>query len=205
MKVVVLNWIDYLGMGARYVERMRGMVSQHLKHPHDFVEVTEKELPEGRSGWFNKLHLLEMFDGEVLYLDLDLDITASIDHLVELGRTDPSKIWARNDFSYPITSGAMVKPGFAGPLMSNGREATINSSVMYWCGRKDMSGADELIGIVHGDQGIITTLFWPDGIRLFPDESIHSYKYHCMRGLGSAPITVFHGRPKPHEVSGWTQ
>jgi hypothetical protein len=180
------------------------MVSEHLTMPCKFVEITEKELPEGRVGWFNKLHLLEMFDGEVLYLDLDLNITGNIDPLVVLGRTDPNKLWARNDFSYPVVQSSTIrKPGFAGPMMNNGREQTINSSVMYWSGKKDMSGAEDLIATTHGDQGIITQLLWPDGIRLFPDEYIDSFKYHRMRGLGSAPITVHHGNPKPHQVSGW--
>src|SRR5690606_8893669 len=201
LTVAVLNWRDYQGRGQWYVDRMRAQVGQHLTIPHRFVEVTERDLPEGRTGWFNKLYLLEMFDGEVLYLDLDVDVVANIDHLVELGRSDPGRIWARNDFSYPVTIEARVsRPGYAGPLMHNGREATINSSVMYWRGRKDMSGAEALIPVTHGDQGIITALFWPDGIGLFPEESIRSYKYHVQRGLGTGSITVYHGRPKPHDL-----
>ena len=191
MNVVVLNWKCYLGMGAVYVERMRRMVAEHLTIPHEFVEVTERDLPEGRNGWFNKLHLLEMFDGEVLYLDLDVTILSNIDRIVEVARTDPTRIWARNDFSYPL------------PPCRNGREATINSSVMLWNGRKDMSGAETLIPVTHGDQGIITQLFYPGHIGLLPENLIKSYKYHVLRGLGKAPIIVYHGAPKPHEVGGW--
>jgi hypothetical protein len=203
LKVVVLNWRDYLGMGAEYVSRMRRMVDKHLTIPYEFVQVTERDITSDKEGWFCKLDLLEMFDGQVLYLDLDLHISGSIDHLVELARTAPTKIWSRNDFSYPVTLNSKVSgAGYAGPMMNNGREQTINSSVMYWRGRKDMSGAEQLIATTHGDQGIITQLFWPEGIRLFPDDWIDSYKYHRMRGLGSAPITCFHGRPKPHEVAG---
>jgi hypothetical protein len=205
LQVVCLNWQDYLGMGHEYVDRLRRMVDQHLTIAHTFTVVTEDDLPEGRDGWFNKLHLLEMFDGEVLYLDLDVDITGSVDHIVELARTDPSKIWARNDFSYPVTDKCqVVSDGYAGPLMNNGREATINSSVMIWNGRKDMSGVtEEMLKTIHGDQGIITRLFWPEGIGLLPEYSIRSYKYHILRGHESGAITVYHGTPKPHQVEGW--
>lgn len=176
-------------MGETYVSRMRNMVARNLTIPHRFVEVTEKDLPQGRTGWFNKLHLLEMFDGEVLYFDLDVVIAANIDHLVEFARRDKSKIYARDDYSYPVT-----KPSF-------GREATVNSSVMYWCGRKDMTGAEALIPTTHGDQGIITQLFWPHGLALFPSDSIRSFKYGMMRdGLPLAPITVMHGEPKNHQL-----
>lgn len=188
LTVCVLNWRNYLGRGAEYVAKMRSMVARHLTIPHRFVEVTERDLPSGRSGWFNKLHLLEMFDGEVLYLDLDVVLTDCIDEVVLVGRSARHRIWARDDWSYPVT-----RP-------SNGREATINSSVMYWSGRKDMTGAAELIPETHGDQGIITQLFWPDGIGLLPDHLVKSYKYDTLRGRGMAPICVFHGEPKPHQV-----
>jgi hypothetical protein len=199
VKVVCLNWRDYLGMGDLYVSTLKGMVAEHLTLPYEFVEVTEHDLPEGREGWFCKLHLLEMFDGPVLYLDLDVVINSNIDHLVEIAAQDPSRIWARNDFSYPVSANSrVVGDGYAGPLMANGRESTINSSVMLWHGRKDMAGVDQMIPHFHGDQGIITRLFWPDGIGLLPESSVKSYKYH---GEGQGAITVYHGSPKPHEVA----
>lgn len=187
--VCVLNWNDYLGRGAEYVEKMRSMVERHLRVPHFFEVVTERELPQGRTGWFNKLYLLEMFDGPVLFLDLDVVITDDISKLVWLGMSMPNRIWARDDWSYPVSN------------PRNGREATINSSVMFWTGRKDMTGAEKLIPVTHGDQGIITQLFWPDGIALFHPDLIKSYKYDYLQGRGYGPITVFHGEPKPHQVS----
>lgn len=191
LTVACLNWRDYLGRGDAYVARLRGMVEQHLTVTHEFVEVTERDVPPGRIGWFNKLHLLEMFDGPVLFLDLDVTILSNIDSLVEIAQGDPSRIWARNDFSYPL------------PPSQNGRESTINSSVMLWHGRKDMGGAEWLIPVTHGDQGIITQLFWPHGIGLLPEDMVKSYKYHERAGKGTAPIMVYHGSPKPHELPGW--
>jgi len=190
LKVVCLNWKNYLGRGAEYVEKMRNMVARNLTIPHEFFEITERDLPPGRVGWFNKLDLLDLFEDEVLYLDLDIVITGNIDRVVEVGRTDPGRIWARDDWSYPVTA---PRPG---------REATINSSVMFWTGRKDMTDAERLIPVTHGDQGIITQLFWPDGIGLLPAELVRSYKYDHLQGNGHWPICVMHGNPKPHEIRG---
>ena len=189
LTVVCLNWKDYLGRGREYVDKLHNGVRRHLSVPFSFWEVTERTVPAGLDGWFNKLSLLEMFDGDVLYLDLDVILTANIDHLVKVLDKDRTKIWARDDWSYPVTN-----PRF-------GKEATINSSVMLWHGRKDMAGADKLIPVTHGDQGIITQLFWPKGIGLLPGESVQSYKYQVRdQGAPLAPIVVCHGNPKCHEL-----
>lgn len=196
LEVVCLNWNNYLGLGQLYVSRLQNMVRRHLTVPHRFIEVTEHELPKGREGWFNKLALLKMFD-EALYFDLDVVISGSVDHLVELGRSDPTRLWARNDFSYPINpNDEIVRDGFAGPMMQNGREATINSSVMYWKGKRHVPQREG----VHGDQGCITAALWPDGIGLFPNDSIRSYKYDWLRKKHYGPVTVMHGTPKNHQV-----
>jgi hypothetical protein len=188
LTVVALNWKNYLGRGHEYVSKLQAGVKRHLSVPFKFVEVTESDLPAGRTGWFNKLHLLEMFDGDVLYLDLDVILTGDITPLVDTLTTDRSRIWARDDWSYPVTN-----PRY-------GREATINSSVMLWHGRRDMSAAAPLIPVTHGDQGIITQLFWPKGIGLLPTQYVKSYKYDVMRGATAGPIVVCHGNPKPHEI-----
>ena len=191
LTVCCLNWHNYLGRGAEYVGKLRRGVERHLTVPHTFREVTEADLPTGRTGWFNKLHLLELFDGDVLYLDLDVIVTGCLDPFVDIFKTDTSRIWARDDWSYPVTNPRI------------GLEATINSSVMLWSGRKDMGRLTQrMIDTTHGDQGIITQLFWPHGISLLPGEMVKSYKYDLGRGgQGPGPITVFHGSPKPHQVT----
>jgi hypothetical protein len=189
LTVVCLNWRNYLGRGEDYVGKLRRGVERHLSGPYTFREVTEADLPAGRKGWFNKLHLLEMFDGEVLYLDLDVIVSGSLDPFVGCLRSDPSRIWARDDWSYPISQ------------PRHGREATINSSVMLWRGRRDMARAEALIPVTHGDQGIITQLFWPNGIGLLPGDWVKSLKYDVWKGRSPGPVTVFHGDPKPHIVT----
>lgn len=198
MKVVCLNWNNYLGRGAEYVGKLENMVRRNLTLPYEFVCLTEDDLPEGKRGWWNKLTLLEMFDGEVLYLDLDLVIGANIDHLVRLARTDPTRIWMRDDFSYSIVNpradlDAYTRRQLGGP-------GCCNSSVMMWSGKRDMSGAAGMVADMHGDQNVISAMFWPDGIGLWPKESVKSYKYHVLRGLGWGDITVMHGEPKNHQI-----
>lgn len=191
LSVVLLNWNDYLGRGAQYVDRMRAMINRHLSEPHEIVVVTEHDVRSAHTGWFCKLDLFEMFDGEVLYLDLDVVISGNIDCLVEYPRQiGRDCIYARDDWSYPVTN-----------PRGGGLEETINSSVMYWRGVRDMSAADALIPETHGDQGILTQLFWAKGgINLYPSEWIKSYKYDYLQGRGYSPICVMHGNPKQHEV-----
>ena len=190
LTVVALNWNDYLGRGMQYVTRMRNMVERNLTVPHEFIEVTERDIRTDKTGWFVKLDLLRMFPGDVLYLDLDVVITANIDALVRLAQTDRTKIWARDDWSYSI-----VNP-------QSGREATINSSVLLWSGYKDLSRlTPAMLRDTHGDQGIITQLFWPAGIGLLPNHLVQSYKYGmCRNGEPPAPIVVMHGEPKNHQI-----
>ena len=189
LTVCCLNAGNYLSRGAEYVAKLRRGVERNLTVPYEFIEVTET--PDNYPvGWFKKLTLLTMFDGDVLYLDLDVIVSGSLDRLVDIFGTDKSRIWARDDWSYPVTNPRI------------GLEATINSSVMLWSGRKDMSRLTQrMIDTTHGDQGIITQLFWPNGIGLLPGELVKSYKYDVGRGgQEPGPVTVFHGQPKPHQV-----
>lgn len=191
MNVVCLNWNDYLGRGAEYVSKLRNMVARNLTLPYTFEVVTEEDLPFQRDSWWNKLTLFDMFHDETLYLDLDVVITANINHLVERARTDRDRVWMRDDFSYSI-----VKPrqdldeDFKRFL---GGAGCCNSSVMLWNGVYHFERDPEC----HGDQNVITRELWPDHVGLLPYASIKSYKYHPGE---VAPIVVFHGEPKPHEV-----
>ena len=72
---------------------------------------------------------------------------------------------------------------------------------MIWRGKRDMSGAADKVAEMHGDQNVISAMFWPDGIGLLPNDSVRSYKYHVMRGLGWGDITVMHGEPKNHQLA----
>lgn len=73
----------------RWVNRLSRMVRENLTIPHRFVCLTDdasglqcntKTLPAGLQGWYAKLSLFRprLFDGPVLYLDLDVLITGSM-------------------------------------------------------------------------------------------------------------------------------
>jgi len=201
MKVVCLNWNNYLGRGDEYVSKLRNMVARHLTIPYEFIVVTEADLPTGKEGWWNKLSLLRMYGdvGTVLYLDLDVVISGNIDHLITLARTNRSKLWMRDDFSYSI-----VEPRIDDPetIKLLGGRGCCNSSVIIYHSKLNLSGVTpQMLAEMHGDQNVLTHLFWPHCIGLLPNDSIKSYKYHWQQDKGYGPITVFHGTPKNHEVN----
>lgn len=191
---------------AEYVVKLRNMCRRNLP-AHDFVCVTEEpvegvecrpllcELPH----WWQKIGLFRpgAFAGDVLYLDLDVVITGPLGGLVALLDEDRSRLWALDDFGYPLTN---PRRGI-GPDMRRtlGGDGTVNSSVMLWHGDVARAVWDrfvpEKMDEVHGDQNWITQALWP-AINLIPKHWASSYKYG-----GAGVIRVFHGEPKPHQVS----
>jgi len=205
MRVVCVKWGNKYG--PEWVLRLRKMVERNFKFD-EFVCMTDKpidgvdcvECPDGKPTWWSKVGLFEpgKFPGDNLYLDLDVVITAGLQPLVDAFLTDPTKVWARDDFSYSLLN---PKPGIGGHMRTLlGGDGTVNSSVMLWrddAGRKvwdDFTPAkmDE----VHGDQNWITQALWPDQLALLPNDQICSYKYHIQRGENPRAVVVFHGDPK---------
>jgi len=204
LTVVCVKWGDRYG--PSYVTKLQSMCRRHLP-PHQFLCITESPVDGvwcapllcDLSGWWQKLGLFQpgRFTGDVLYLDLDVVITRSLCGMVSLLDTDRSRLWALDDFSY-----SLVKPRQGlGDHVKNmlGGEGTVNSSVMMWHGD---AAADvwrkftpEVMSVLHGDQNFITQALWPN-INLIPREWATSYKYG-----GEGAIRVFHGTPKPPDVS----
>ena len=163
---------------ASHVERLREMVAQALSISYRFVCVDDSPLP----GWWAKISLFEpgRFQGRVLYLDLDVTVTGSLDDLASF----PAPFVAIRDF---------INPG-------------LNSSVMAW----DAEIADhihagftpDIMDRFHGDQGYITEQM-PNAAK-FPLGWCISYRGSVQprnRVPKSARVVVFHGRPNPWEVS----
>ncbi len=210
MKVVCVKWGDRYG--SEWVLRLRGMVRQKLTIAHDFECFTDKPvagiecrpLTSGLPTWWSKLELLKpgTFAGDVLYLDLDVVLTANIDRAVEVARTDKSKLWMRDDFSYSLRN---PRQGLdARQVEMLGGHGCCNSSVMVWHGDAPRAAWDQFTPDVmekqHGDQNHISRVLWPEKIGFLPDDLVGSYKYGQMRGEAVAPITVFHGSPKMNEL-----
>ncbi len=210
LTVACVKWGDKYG--GEYVHRLRRGVERHLARPHRFVCFTEnpvddvecRELPSELPTWWSKVGLFRpgVLDGEVLYLDLDVVLTGSIDPLPML-LEEADGLWARDDFSYSLrTPRHDLDVAFRKFL---GGAGTVNSSVMLWRGDCCRSIWDEftpaVMQEVHGDQNYISRLLWPRGqIHFIPDDYVGSFKYGRLRNEAVRPVTVFHGNPKPPDL-----
>jgi hypothetical protein len=189
LTVACVNHNDYLGMGDEYVDRLRTRVGWNLTYPHSFRILTEKDIPEGITGWWAKLALFKpgMFDpGErIVYIDLDTVIVGNIDFLAEYD----------GEF-------AALKDFYEHPHM--------NSAIMAWeAGTLDhiwqgWTRAGRPQWDKRGDQRFIEAMQperdqWQD---MHPGKIV-SYKGD-VRKTGKVPeaasIICFHGAPRPHEV-----
>jgi len=181
------------GYGRAWVQRLERMVRANLTVPHRFVCLTDadygltcrtKKLPAGLrfgAGWWAKLALFQrgMFEGTVLYLDLDTLIVGDLDFVAN---------W-NGDF-------AILRDFY--------RPEGYGSGVMLWT--KPMPYVwDEWIergAPQHplGDQGWMEQAV-PNAHRLqdvFPGKFV-SYKVHCQERdevPEGAAVVSFHGAPK---------
>ncbi len=209
LTVCCLKWGDKYG--PEYVERLRNGVRRHLPVPHQFVCFTEapvdgiecRQLPSDLPSWWAKIGLTKpgLLEGDILYLDLDVVLTASILPLVALLEQGPGP-WCRDDFSYSLrTPRHDLDADFRRYL---GGVGTVNSSVMLW--RDDAmrkvwdEWRPEFMEQCHGDQNVISRTLGIDGIRFIPDELVTSYKYARLRGSPDGAVVVFHGTPKPPDL-----
>lgn len=210
LSVVCVKWGDKYGPG--YVTKLRDAVTRNLEESHRFLCVTDSPvegvecwpLTCGLPTWWQKLGLLQagMFAGDVFYLDLDVVATAALDPFVACLRSDPTRLWTLDDFSYSLLRPKPdVDPETARLLGGTG---TVNSSVMLWRGDVPRAAWDRftpaVMSVLHGDQNWITRCLWPDSIRLLPPALAGSYKYGQLRGEPVRPVMVFHGDPKPSQV-----
>lgn len=218
MRVLCLKWGTKYG--PEYVTNLQRMVKRHLPIPHDFICITEKpvdgvdcipllcEYPT----WWSKIGLFKEPDGDTLYLDLDVVITDTLLPIVALLYKSPG-LWARDDFSYSMRN---PRQGLDKEFLKLlGGPGCINSSVMLWRGdvAKDVWDKFDpaVMNVMHGDQNFISNIM-RDRIQYIPDEYVHSYKYHVLRGGAPGNVCVFHGDPKVTQLSkgdplyrAWTQ
>ncbi len=192
--VVCVEWGNYLGRAAEYIDKLRAGVARHLKQAHVFTVLRpyEGEHHNGLSGLSDralsvgtwpKIELFRpgRFEGRVIYLDLDSVIVGPLDglvahkgavHLVDWG-------WKRN-----VHAGGCL-------VWDSGDETS-----RIWD-----SFTAAVPGVFENDQEWMTTLrIW----NRLPPQWVRSYRYHCKAGIPEgASIVAFHGQPKPHELDGW--
>jgi hypothetical protein len=204
-----------------YVERLRNMVSRHLTIPYEFVCLTDDTVPiEGvksivqqsakyNQGWWHKVHMFDpalLIQGRILYFDLDVIISSSINKLVEGYSTEFLGI---RDFNRKFS-----------PTWN-----TLNSSCLSWIAgtQNDIwdqfqSNRDRALRM-HGDQDWIWSIA-RNRIKFWPDQWLLSYKWEVRNrseiDMTKRPrrfsevrsveipseccVTVFHGEPNPHDI-----
>jgi len=218
--------IHSTGYDWEYVEKLYNMLTRMLPQGIRFHVYTEhdRSVPPhmikhvlddwGVSGpkksWWYKMQLFnpEHFKGNLLYFDLDVVIIRDLTWLVEQS-TD--YFWTIRDFRY----------------LQNYRMSTINSSVMWfnvekfsWIWDKFLQGnITDTMKQFPGDQDYINQVLDINQRRFFEDRYFESYRWQCQDGgydfqkrahrypksgmrVGTdTSVVVFHGKPKPHEVS----
>lgn len=202
LSVVVVQTNDYLGRGSEYVKKLRRQVRKNLTIPHEFFVVTDdpasfyprmKVKPSALPGWWEKLRLFKpgMFpDGRVLFLDLDTFIVGNIDDIASL------------DTPFATLRDFWRKDGLGPAVMLWRTDANLG----IWEG---WEAAGKPMNLANGDQGWLEQHFGnrkPDILQdRFPGRFV-SYKTHCTTCIPEgASVVCFHGKPRPHEATGWAK
>jgi len=115
----VLRQGGKVGYDATWVEKLKNSISRNLSLPHKFVCLSDCDVPCERiplissgKGFWSKLELFRpnLFNGPVLYIDLDNVICGNLDELVEKIRNEKFVMLKEHDTT------------------------AISSSVMWWNG-----------------------------------------------------------------------
>lgn len=196
---------------AEWVAKLQRGVARHLSSPHRFTCLSDVDVPCERiplnvdwPGWWSKLALFEpgVFQGPVLYLDLDTVVVGSLEDIAAY----PHKFTMAHEFWRPTL---------------------LCSTAMAWNGDYSFlfdAFARDPIGLAHhydkllpnegriGDQAFIEDQLagqHVDTFRdLFGERSIASYKVHNCQSAPprDAAVVAFHGRPKPDQLQhGWVK
>jgi hypothetical protein len=164
------------------------------KFSHDYYKAWKTMIPDCiivgddvpfRYHWEGWFALYEMFSPEFeyrpcLYFDLDTYILRNIQEFYE----PPDRLMMISDFYHPTreNAGVMQIPKNVDDI---------------WNAIKHLQSKGNAPGNVFNSL--------PHGVlnKKYPNKIV-SYKAHNLqRQKPSAPIMCFHGKPKPHEVTGW--
>jgi len=180
---------------AKYVQKLYDCVIKHSSLPIDFYCFTnsEEELPGTKvllqhnlPGWWSKIEMFKLFQGRVVYFDLDTIIVGNIDSLL--------------NYSGPM---AMLKD-FCNPELASGVMAW--NSPLQIIYRKAMAQIDHIRSHPREwDQKLIAGTLADAKWNIDIIQNIvktYSYKLHCQECIPEdASIVCFHGHPRPHEVN----
>lgn len=188
-----------------YTEGDRPVPLHMIKHP-----LTEWAGVGGpKKSWWYKMQLFnsEHHQGPLLYFDLDVVITRSIDWI---WNQDLRYFWTLHDFRY------LWRPHWKG----------MNSSVMFWDTRQwstiwqQFQSVDmkSLFRRHQGDQDYLNTVIPVEDLKFLDKEKVKSWRWQIKDGgidpkskrylrpdAGSVldprtSVMIFHGNPKPHQI-----
>lgn len=195
-----------------WVRKLRDGVARHLTIEHRFVCLSDVDVPCERipletdwRAWWCKIELFRegLFDGPVLYFDLDTVVVGSLDAIA----SHPHDFTMAHEYCRPdrMCSTAMAWTGDQSFLFDAFAADPVGIARLYddvLPGRDGRIGDQAFIGDQFGEFGIR-----PDTFRdLFGERSIASYKVHrCEQAPpADAAVVAFHGRPKPMDFQrGW--
>jgi hypothetical protein len=179
--------------------------------PHMIKHILDEspELAGPKRAWWYKLQMfnVEHYAGHLLYFDLDTVIVGDLTWMLQL---NPAYFWTLRDFRY------LWKTGYS----------SMNSSVMFWDTvrykhlwtdfQKDWP---RWVTSYPGDQDYLNAVLPEDQKRFLETPRVKSWRWEVQdggmdvrtrryrrEGLGAelddkTSILVFHGRPKPHDVT----
>lgn len=211
-----------------YVERLYNMLSRNLPQGIRFHVYTEAERPipghmikhsltpwpdvaGPKKSWWYKLQLFDSkhHSGDLLYFDLDTVIVNDISWITAL---PTEKLWTIKDFK----------------RLQHESWSRMNSSVMWWnvptfdwvWQQFSQANLQDIIRQYRdGDQQYIMETLTHNNVRFFNEQRIQSWRWQAFDGGMSFPskqflkpgtgthiendvsVLVFHGHPKPHEIT----
>lgn len=214
------------GYDWTYVDRLYNMLCRNLTRPVRLHVYTEADRPVPdhmikhclqdwgfagpKKSWWYKLQLFntEHHLGPMLYFDLDVVIANNIDWIWQLNLRH---FWSIRDFKY------LWKHNWTGS----------NTSVMWWDTAQYQhvwktvidQDIDFFVHKYRGDQDFVSDVIPVTHRRFFHSDWVKSWKWECVDGgfnfarkkyqlpgtgtniHNDTSILIFHGRPKPHEIS----
>jgi hypothetical protein len=219
--------IHSTGYDWRYVENLYSMLTRALPGGIRFHVYTEHDrsvpphmikhiltewpgIAGPKKSWWYKMQMFnpEHHAGNLLYLDLD---TVVVRDLSWVTNHDTSYFWGIRDFRY----------------LQNPHHSVFNSSFMWWnvsnfsriWDQFSQGDIAQLTKNNQGDQDYITKSINVNQRRFFDDKLFQSFRWQCLdggynfqrrqprapgTGVTIAPdtaVVVFHGMPKPHQIS----
>jgi hypothetical protein len=213
LKIVTVNWRNYCGRGAQYVNTLFDMVRRNLPEGmegefHCFTDdaegldpaIVRRDLPGDLNGWWNKVWLFRegTFSPEdrIVYFDLDTLITGRLDDIVAY------------DGPFAILRDFWRPEGLQSSVMAWSPDA-VSFIWEEWekAGRPILPGGDQAwIERCFGlpDTSTIFARYSPDILQDRFSGSFVSFKASAGVAPDKASVVVFHGLPRPHEVTaGW--